>query len=289
MDFSDIRAVLECCEVKSLSRAAKSMYVTPQGLGKIIDRVEKELNTPLFERTTKGIEPTEAGLFFYEKGQKLLRDMREMEQGIEAIRTKNKKLRIGYACGTLRILGVKRMEQFQNHLRPMEIVWEESTNREIKENLRKDRIDIGVYLGGIGTEAIEETEMCTKDMCAIVPEGHPFCENDSIRIRDLRECRIITINEQYQSYINFLNACELAGFTPDIRIRTMEPMMIYRFVQEGLGVGIDADIHEKGEVPDGIMRIPIEDLTPWTVYIGVGKEQASREEIREFLQEFSAG
>ncbi len=34
-------------------------------------------------------------------------------------------------------------------------------------------------------------------------------------------------------------------FHPDIKIKTMEAAMIYEFVKEGLGIGIDVDIHNR--------------------------------------------
>ena len=62
MDTKDIRSFMECFETRSINKAAKSLYITPQGLGKILDRLEQEIKMPLFERTAKGLIPTEAGV-----------------------------------------------------------------------------------------------------------------------------------------------------------------------------------------------------------------------------------
>ena len=49
------------CETHSFSAAARELYVTPQGISKSIDKLEKELGVPLFARTRTGIELTAMG------------------------------------------------------------------------------------------------------------------------------------------------------------------------------------------------------------------------------------
>ena len=76
---------MECYETRSINKAAKSLFISPQGLGKLLDRLEQELRIQLFERTKQGLIPTEAGVFFYEKSQKLIEDTQELEQGLEKV------------------------------------------------------------------------------------------------------------------------------------------------------------------------------------------------------------
>ncbi|MCR5544994.1 MAG: LysR family transcriptional regulator, partial [Lachnospiraceae bacterium] len=65
MEIKDSNSIMECYETRSIIKAAKSLYITPQGLGKILDRLEQEAKVKLFERTKQGLIPTEAGVFFY--------------------------------------------------------------------------------------------------------------------------------------------------------------------------------------------------------------------------------
>ena len=90
MDVKDIHSFMECYETRSINKAAKSLYISPQGLGKLLDRLEHEFRVTLFERTKQGLIPTDAGVFLYDKSQKLLSDMQEIEQGLELIRNKKK-------------------------------------------------------------------------------------------------------------------------------------------------------------------------------------------------------
>lgn len=284
MDTKDIRSFIECYETRSINKAAKSLYITPQGLGKIIDRLEQEIKLPLFERTARGLEPTEAGIFFYGKSQMLIDDINDIESGIESIRRNKNNLRIGYSCGLLRIRETEAMERFENNHPQMELSWEEGTNVSIKDKLISGKLDIAFVVGRIPAKNMVEHEILSRGVCAIVYKGHPFYEKASINVADLKGQQIITLNENYQLHSNLLHSCENEGFYPLIRIKTMEANMIYQFVAEKLGVGIDADIHGRDTLPRGIRLIPVEGFIPWTGYVEYSKDRETNTDIQEFIQ-----
>jgi len=135
MDNKDIRSFVECYEARSINKAAKALFITPQGLGKILDRLEREMQIELFERTKQGLIPTEAGVFFYEKSQMLLAIGQELEQGLEALRNQNNVFHVGYSCGLLRLLPMHKIEKYQNLLGDTELVLEEASNPDVKKKL----------------------------------------------------------------------------------------------------------------------------------------------------------
>lgn len=63
MDTRMIGYFIACYEMGSLNKAAGALYMSPQGLGKVLDRLEEELGAPVFYRTKQGLMPTESGRF----------------------------------------------------------------------------------------------------------------------------------------------------------------------------------------------------------------------------------
>ena len=61
MDTKDIRSFRLVYEERSINQAAKQLFITPQGLSRIIHKLEEELQIVLFERTKGGMVPTECG------------------------------------------------------------------------------------------------------------------------------------------------------------------------------------------------------------------------------------
>ncbi len=286
MDIKDIRSFMECYENRSLNRAAKSLYITPQGLGKSIDRLEHDLQVQLFDRTKQGLVPTEAGVFFYGKSQRIMEYVQDLEQGLDAIRNKSRLFRVGYSCGLVRMLPMERMEAFQKAHPDTDVVWEEGSNQDIKTKLIRGQLDIALVIGRVAATDYAERELTSKTMCAVVPKGHAFYEKEELHVADLQQQQLISLNEKYQSYSNLISSCEGAGFYPNIRIKTMEASMIYRFVEEGLGIGIDVDIHEKEHAVGETRLIPIADGIPWNVNLSVEKKREREPLMQEFIKTF---
>jgi len=277
MDIKDIRYYMECYESRSINKAAKSLFITPQGLGKALDRLEQEVQIKLFDRTKQGLIPTEAGVFFYKKSHGILESTRELEEGLEEIKSQKKLFKFGYSCGLIRMLSLKVIDKIQEDLENVELSIEESSNLDVKLKLAKNQIDLGLVIGRVAADDLIEKELETKTMCAVVPKNHKFFNRESLQIKDLKDEQLISLNEKYQAYSNLLNSCEREGFFPHIRIKTMEAAMIYEFVKEGVGIGIDVDIHNKVSYKEDLKLIPITDAIAWTVYLVYKKDKKKDE------------
>ena len=72
MDFKQIEAFVHVVRHKSFSRAADAIYLTQPTISAHISSLEKELGIKLVDRSGKDIEPTEAGILFYEHAVNLM-------------------------------------------------------------------------------------------------------------------------------------------------------------------------------------------------------------------------
>lgn len=61
MEISQLRYFLELCKMGSMSKAAASLNISPQGISISIRRMEEELGVELFYRGSKGLVLTETG------------------------------------------------------------------------------------------------------------------------------------------------------------------------------------------------------------------------------------
>lgn len=61
MDTLSLEYYIRVCELKNISKAAKSLFISQQALSKIMYRLENEFNSIFFVRSRAGVELTEAG------------------------------------------------------------------------------------------------------------------------------------------------------------------------------------------------------------------------------------
>ena len=284
MDTKDLRCFRLVYEERSINQAARHLFITPQGLSRIISRLEEELHTLLFERTSSGMIPTKTGDYFYEQSQKILYRLEDLKVTIQQIDKDGRPFRIGFACGVLNILPLQKLNQLSQEFPDLSIQWEELINKEVLEKVVNGSLDAGFVIGTIPQIDLFSVPVFSCHMIALVYPGHPFYERDSLSIEDLKEQPLITLNQKYDSYHNLIQRCSDFGFSPAIAISTMESPLIYRFCREKSGIGIDADIHQSDHLLGDLHAIPLRDAIPWKVSMICRENDSSSSVVASLIQ-----
>ena len=284
MDTKDIRSFRLVYEERSINRAAKQLFITPQGLSRIIHKLEEELQIVLFERTKGGMVPTECGDYFYAQSQELLYQLEDMKYHLQKMNSRQRKIKIGFACGVLNLVSLKKLNTIQREMPDVSVQWEEMENQEVAEQVNRGLLDIGFIIGTIPGNEVESCVVYEGKMNVLVYPGHPFYEKEKLSIEELKEQPLISLNQKYFSYHSFMQRCGDFGFVPNIVINTMESQLIYRFCNEKLGLGIDADIHKADRLYPDIRRVELQDAIPWKVSMIYRKKEQDRSLVEQLAQ-----
>lgn len=287
MDTRDLCYFRLVYEERSINKAAGQLFITPQGLSRIIGKLEGELQSKLFVRTANGTQPTQAGDYLYTQSQELLYQMESLKQKMQQLNNKQVCLRIGFACGSLNVLHLEKLLQIAALYPQLQLQWQEMENQEVIEKLRNGALEAGFIIGSNACAELAAETVYTGAMTALVYEGHPYYERKMLYIKDLQDEPLITLNQKYACHHNLLQRCNDFGFVPNIAISTMESSLIYDFCEKQIGIGIDADIHPTGKLPSGLHKIPILDAIAWRISL-VYRKNDNNHEILARLQDMCA-
>lgn len=286
MDTKDLRFFRQVYEERSINKASKLLFITPQGLSKIIHHLEEELGTRLFERSANGMAPTESGTYLYENSAQLLEYFDEIMIGIRQIQDRDQRLKVGFSCGVLNIFPFCKLEEYQRKYSHIRLQWEEAANQEIIRKVRQGSMDIGFVIGQMTDHKLWSREIFRRKMNVIVYEGHPYYGRESLSVKELREKPLITLNETYYSYHSLLQRCRDFGFTPCIVAKTMESQVIYHFCRQKIGLGIDADIHQDKIMLDGLRLVELRDSIPWKISMVILSERTKEKAVQGMVEIF---
>ena len=101
MELRKLVCFLQICTCDSLSQAGRRLYMSQQGVSRLVHSLETELGVPLFYRGAQGIKLTEEGKLLKKHAEPLCREYQLLLEEIEAGRQAGKPLRLGITSGIL--------------------------------------------------------------------------------------------------------------------------------------------------------------------------------------------
>lgn len=82
MDISVLKTFIEVMRQGSFAAVARERNIDPSSVSRCISGLEKELGVRLFQRTTRNLSPTEAGITYFNRIEPL---MEEMQRAVELV------------------------------------------------------------------------------------------------------------------------------------------------------------------------------------------------------------
>ena len=83
MELRELEYVTAIADAGSLSKAADRLYLAQSSLSQFLNRLESELGTKLFVRTSGGVRPTLSGEIYIRSARQILRQYRMMRAEVQ--------------------------------------------------------------------------------------------------------------------------------------------------------------------------------------------------------------
>ena len=266
-------------EEKNITSAANKLFLSPQGLSKIIKALEEECGTALFVRTKEGLIPTESGKVFYEKSKEVTKNLNEMFSLIQAQGSKDKRFKIGFSLGTIRVVNIANLRKFMEAYPEISGSWRERVNAEVRHQVANGDIDFGIVVGIPKDKGLKAVRLCSLEVVLYVYKGHRLWDAEEVSLSDLRDEQIISMNENYHIYHDFVNACHIEEFNPSIIAKVGEGESIYTLVKNKVGIGISPRFLKEDA---SVRAIKIKDAYSWDIY-GIYREESPDIELAQKL------
>lgn len=172
MDFKQLQYFVTVAEEKSISAAAKKLFLAQPPLSRQIKLLEQELGTLLLDRSVRGITLTPEGELLYQYAQKLLatqlclgkelRDMARQEQDV---------LRVGMVPSTAGVFLEKHLYPFHT-AHPRVLLHLREGYSELVELLEEERLDFAVMRMPLPVCDAHTLSLYTEPMVAVGQEHY---------------------------------------------------------------------------------------------------------------------
>lgn len=286
MTIKELEEFAVICTRGSLAKASRELYMSPQGLSRVVKNLENELNCILLNRTVSGIELTESGECLRAYAEKALQSYIELNMELAQIqRNAEGAVDLLAAYDVIRYLSPECILDFQKMYPNISFTFEEWPDRIAEQNLIEKKGNVAFSVGPFQNQCYDVKTLTKRKLGLLVYKGHPYAEMDSVSALELKgqplylENSLFKINELVQS------CCWSRGFEPDIVFETNGFELCYKMCRKKKCLSVTVDfIHEDMQSEDLVM-IPFEEPElVWEIGILTEKGNMMEPAVQEFCR-----
>ncbi len=180
MTDRELLYVKTIAEERSISAAAKKLFMTQPALSHSLKSLEKEIGMPLFERSQEGMKLTYAGEEYFSMAVDILKRYEDYRQRLTDIsQMRRGRVRIGMTRYISALLLPEVLPEFHSRYPNIEIELLESNSEVLETEILNRRIDFAVIHSVDETKKKISYTICCEalscdEICIVLKKGHPF-------------------------------------------------------------------------------------------------------------------
>ena len=286
MELRHLHYFIAVAEELHFTRAANRLNMAQPPLSQQIQNLEVEIGVPLFYRTKRQVELTDAGKIFLEKAYQVIADIEKA--CVAAQNTHQGKL------GRL-IVGFTGIATFNMlpHLIPayramyplVELTLRQLGTADQAQALLKEELQVGILCLPVVTSELNFEVVYRDSFVVALPKNHPLAsESQYIEVQQLaQESFIITTRKVGEGYHDgIINICRHAGFEPRISQEVHELQTSVSLVAAGMGIALLPYSIQKLQIKGVVYRRIKNAIPPLETAIAWNKNQKSPS-VQKFL------
>lgn len=199
MDIKVYRYFITLARTKNYAKAAKDLYITPQGLSSSIKRLESSLEVPLFDSKSGSIELTEYGAILYRRVRSILREHDEMQEEIRSLyRRKSGRILLSASTGIFNAIPREAVRNFNKTSKTGAHVDISRTvvDYDCETSLIERTCDFALLNDPIDHSVLASIPLQKDMMFLWVPADSPLANKDELDVGDLDGLAVSCVTSQ---------------------------------------------------------------------------------------------
>ncbi|MGW6934300.1 LysR family transcriptional regulator [Lentzea sp. NPDC054927] len=240
MELRQLEYFLAVADECHFTRAARRMHVSQSGLSASIRALEVELGAPLFLRTTRQVELTQAGRALLPEARRALSSVESARDAVAAVQGL---LRGTLSVGSLQCLHVVHLPavlaRFHEIHPGVEIRMRQSGNAELVEEVRAGRLDLAfVTRQPKIADDLRVSTLASEPLMLACAVGSPFADRDFVGLEELAGQAFVDFNPDWGTRDDVDRMLAAAGVERHVAVEVNDVHSLLDFVGFGLGVAL---------------------------------------------------
>ena len=238
MTLQQLEYILAVNQFRHFAKEAEYCRVTQPTLSAMIQKLEEELDTRIFDRSQQPVCPTPVGIHIIEQAQNILVQANRIKNIIEEEKHSLTGIfKLGILPTVAPYLLPRFFPQLMKKYPDLDIRVVEMKTNDIKKALQTGEIDAGIVASLAGMEELQQTPLFYEQFFAYVSREDALFNNEVIRTSDLNGEQLWLLDEGHCFRDQLVRFCQMKSARASqlaYHLGSMETFM--RMVESGKGV-----------------------------------------------------
>ncbi len=175
MDLRQLRYFAQIVESGSLSKASRCLFVAQPALSQQLAKLEDEVGKPLFQRSSRGVTPTESGLALYHHARFMLR---QLDQALSIARQESGVVQgmvsVGLPATTVLAVGLPLMKSIHEKYPGILLNVVEGMSGHIGHMMRLGQLDLAILFSNDVSSKLDATALLEEELFVLLPENSGY-------------------------------------------------------------------------------------------------------------------
>ncbi|MDU0369851.1 LysR substrate-binding domain-containing protein [Hymenobacter endophyticus] len=208
MTVQQLEYVVALDSYRQFVLAAEKCHVTQPTLSMQLQKLEEELGVLLFDRTTKGVQPTAVGVKVVQQARQVLRQVQQLHEVVQ--------LEKGELVGELRLGIIPTLAPYLvplflvalvEHYPQLRVQVEELQSAQIIQRLKDNQLDMGLLVTPLEDRQLREIPVLEEPFLGYISPAHPLYPHATITPADMGEPGLWLLQQGHCFRHQVLNIC----------------------------------------------------------------------------------
>jgi DNA-binding transcriptional LysR family regulator len=267
MNVRALQCFIKVYEKKSINAAAKEVFISPQGLSKVIKQLEIDLEADLFSRGTQGMEATESGELLYARAKHVCYLMEDIKKEISIINGSSSALNVVVTYSTAAAFPFDLLLTFSETNPNIRVKLREYSDEHNVADLFEEEADVGLIMGHEGLKNCNYELIMSGELVAVARNDHPLAAEKAIALEQLEDVDLVLKSVEEGKDHVFLDRCLERGLAPRVTYQSGNIATVHELCLKKGCVAVSVDFIERSFLPEGLRVIPLKERLPVNMYL----------------------
>lgn len=252
MDLRQLRYFTQIVESGSLSKASRQLFIAQPALSQQLSKLEDEVGKPLFNRSSKGVTPTENGLALYHHARFMLR---QLDQALSIARRESGAVHgmvsVGLPATTVSALGLPLVRRVRERYPSILLNVVEGMSGHLGQMMRLGQLDLAVLFASDVAQDVSVDALLEEELFAMLPKHSTLVppRRTSVTLAEAAALPLILPTGEHGLRRRIAAEFEQRNLSPRIVAEIDSLSLLMTCVYDGIGATIKpmAAVHLEGE------------------------------------------